>query len=285
MRHNLDGRRSLWLAAAAVIAAFSGLFTSFTAAKAQAVAPDATTRQQILRSAGAKTAVYTSGSGPYYIEFRSRYAWDYGHTYIVHGRVGETPTKASVAGLSPVGDDATAWVIGHYVPVPAETGWTDGDLEDKYVTSRYRVLMSKEEYDRVLAHIQQLQAQSHMWSAELYNCNAFVADVARYMGLSVPSSTLIYPKIFVNHLRMLNTGHPDANDTLVADNVKEMSNPTRDGRAMITNHIYTIGPDGQPRSAVVAGVPATSSPKVTIGALRVSNNKPAGAATSAAPSQ
>lgn len=285
MRHNLDGRRSLWLAAAAVIAAFSGLFTSFTAAKAQAVAPDATTRQQILRSASAKTAVYTSGSGPYYIEFRSRYAWDYGHTYIVHGRVGETPTKASVAGLSPVGDDATAWVIGHYVPVPAETGWTDGDLEDKYVTSRYRVLMSKEEYDRVLAHIQQLQAQSHMWSAELYNCNAFVADVARYMGLSVPSSTLIYPKIFVNHLRMLNTGHPDANDTLVADNVKEMSNPTRDGRAMITNHIYTIGPDGQPRSAVVAGVPATSSPKVTIGALRVSNNKPAGAATSAAPSQ
>jgi hypothetical protein len=100
----------------------------------------------------------------------------------------------------------------------------------------------------------------------------------------VPSSTLIYPKIFVNHLRMLNTGHPDANDTLVADNMKEMSSPTRDGRAMITNHIYSIGPDGQPRSAVVAAAPATAAPKVTIGALHVSNSKP-GSAASPGPSQ
>jgi hypothetical protein len=286
MRHKLSGRRLFWLAAAAVIAAFFGLFTGLPTAKAQAVAPDSATKQQIQRSASAKTPVFTSGSGPYYIEFRSRYAWDYGHTYIVHGRVGETPTRDSVAGLSPVGDDATAWVIGHYVPVPAETGWTDGDLEDKYVTSRYRVLMSKDEYDRVVAHIKELQSQSHMWSAELYNCNAFVTDVAQYMGLAVPSSTLIYPKIFVNHLRLLNTGHPNANDTLVADNVKEMSNPTRDGRAMIYNHVYTIGPDGQPRSAVVAAAAAPKpAPKVTIGALRVSNSKTTGSATSSGPSQ
>jgi len=35
--------------------------------------------------------------------------------------------------------------------VPAETRWTDGDLENKYVTSRYRVLVSKEQYDRIVA--------------------------------------------------------------------------------------------------------------------------------------
>jgi hypothetical protein len=122
-----------------------------------------------------------------------------------------------------------------------------------------------------------------MWSAELYNCNAFVADVAKYMGLAVPSSTLIYPKIFVSHLRMLNTGHPDANETLVSDNVKEMSNPTRDGRAMIVNHVYTIGPDGTPHSAVAAGSP-TSAPKVTIGAVHLSNNKPLSSTTASGPS-
>jgi hypothetical protein len=22
------------------------------------------------------------------------------------------------------------WLMGHYMPVPADTGWTDGDLED-----------------------------------------------------------------------------------------------------------------------------------------------------------
>ncbi len=75
-------------------------------------------------------------------------------------------------------------MIGHYVPVPAETGWTDGDLEDKYVTSRYRVLMNKDEYDRIMAYIRELQGRSHMWSAELYNCNAFVADMAKEMGLA-----------------------------------------------------------------------------------------------------
>jgi len=234
----------------------------------------------VVRPVYAQAPVFTSGSGPYYIEFRSRFAWDYGHTYLVHGRVGETPTRASVAGLSPVGDDATAWVIGHYVPVPAETGWTDGDLEDKYVTSRYRVLMSKEQYDRALAYIKGLQGRSHIWSAELYNCNAFVADVAKFMGLQVPSSTLIYPKIFVNHLRLLNTGHPDAAETLVSDNVKEMSSPTRDGRAMRVSGVHTIRPDGTP-----ATEPPASAPKVTIGAIRVSNDKPASPVAASEPSQ
>ena len=129
-------------------------------ASAAASAEDSA-KPQIVRAANAKTAVITSGSGPYYIEFRSRYAWDYGHTYIVMAASAKRPTKDSVAGLSPVGDDATAWVIGHYVPVPAETGWTDGDLEDKYISARYRVLMNKDQYDRVVAYIKDLQAHSH----------------------------------------------------------------------------------------------------------------------------
>ncbi len=258
MRHQLSDRtRPVWLAAVVAATALMGL--GFSAASAQ------TSAKPIVRPVYARAPLVTSGSGQYYIEFRSRFAWDYGHTYIVHGRVGETPTKDSVAGLSPVGDDATAWVIGHYVPVPAETGWTDGDLEDKYVTARYRVLLNKDEYDRDIAYIKELQSRSHMWSAELYNCNAFVADVAKHMGLQVPSSTLIYPKIFVTHLRLINTGHPGAADTLVSDNVKEMSNPTRDGRAMIVSGVHTIRPDG-----TAATEPATPTPKVTIGPVRIS---------------
>lgn len=243
-----------------------------TAANAQ----NGASRPQIVRPANDRTAVTTSGAGQYYVEFRARYAWDYGHTYVVFGRVGEAPTKKSVAGLSPVGDDATAWVIGHYVPVPAETGWTDGDLEDKYVSARYRVLMSKDQYDRVTAYIRELQGRSHTWSAELYNCNAFVADIAQFMGLKVPSSTLIYPKVFVTNMRKINTGHPEAADQLVSDNVKEMSNPTRDGRAMITTGVHTIHADGSPATAPAA---PTAAPKVTIGTVHVSNR----AANSATP--
>jgi hypothetical protein len=84
--------------------------------------------------------------------------------------------------------------MGHYVPVPSDTGWTDGDLEDQYITSRYRV---------------------------------------------------------------------EAAEELVSENVKEMSNPTRDGRAMIAAGM--LHPDGAPKTG------AASPPHVTIGAVHVSN--------------
>jgi hypothetical protein len=246
---------------------------SFPADAQNILAPESGTGGTV----AAKSRTNASG-GAYYIEFRARYAWDYGHTYLVFGRVGEKPTRESVAGLSPVGDDATAWVVGHYVPVPAETGWTDGDLDDKYVSARYRVTMDKEQFDRTLVYIRHLQATSHTWSAELYNCNAFVGDVAKFMGLKVPASSLIYPRVFVNHMRQLNTGHPEAADTLVSDNVKEMSSPTRDGRAMINNHVYTVRAD-QTLAPAVAPKP-TSAPTVIIGPVHVSGHNSPSVATS-----
>jgi hypothetical protein len=160
---------------------------------------------------------------------------------VVFGRVGEPPSKNNVAGLSPKGDDPQMWLMGH-----SDTGWTDGDLEDKYITARYRVLVSREQYDRTAAYIRQLQAKSTTWSVELYNCNAFVADITKFMGLKAPSSTWIYPKVFVTNMRKVNTGHPEAANELVSENVKEMSNPTRDGRAMIAGGM--IHPDGAPKA-------------------------------------
>ncbi|HML06514.1 MAG TPA: hypothetical protein VK430_00095 [Xanthobacteraceae bacterium] len=249
-----DRRWPAWLITLISLAIFAPAGLSAALAQDSGTAPAAAAAPQA-------KAARTSGSGEYYIEFRSRYAWDYGHTYIIHARVGEPITKASVAGLSPVGDDATAWVIGHYVPVPAETGWTDGDTEDKYVSARYRVYMNKAEYDRVMVFVRHLQATSHIWSAELYNCNAFVADIAKFMGLKVPKSTLIYPKVFVNNLRQINT-HPEMPDNLVDENVKEMSNPTRDGRAMINTGVHTVREDRRP----------SGGPTVTIGRIRVTNS-------------
>jgi hypothetical protein len=225
-------------------------------------------QSRIVRPATTSSTTTTSGSGQYYFEFRSRQAWDYGHTFVVFGRVGEPPSKNNVAGLSPKGDDPQMWLMGHYVPVPSDTGWTDGDLEDRYITSRYRVLVSKEQYDRTVAYIRQLQAKSTTWSVELYNCNAFVADVAKFMGLKAPASTWIYPKVFVTNMRKINTGHPEAANELVSENVKEMSNPTRDGRAMINAGL--IRPGSAPAGSA-------SPPHVTIGAVRVSN-RPASSA-------
>jgi hypothetical protein len=262
MRQKLIGKSSTRLLIPLAMIALTGLGLSVASAQTSA-------QSQIVRPATTgSTTTTTSGSGQYYFEFRSRQAWDYGHTFVVFGRVGEPPSKKNVAGLSPKGDDPQMWLMGHYVPVPSDTGWTDGDLEDRYITSRYRVLVSKEQYDRTVAYIRQLQAKSTTWSVELYNCNAFVADIAKFMGLRVPSSSWIYPKVFVSNMRKINTGHPEAANELVSENVKEMSNPTRDGRAMINAGM--IKPGSAPAGSA-------SPPHVTIGAVRVSN-RPASSA-------
>lgn len=152
--------------------------------------------------------VARNAAGRYFVEFRSRFALSYGHTFAVHGRLNTRGRIASseVAGLHPAGDDPTPWMIGHIIPVPSETGPSDGDLDEKYVSARYRVILSEPEYRRVAAYIKQLQSSSPAWHAITYNCNAFVADIARFMGLKTPSSTLLYPADFINELRTLNTG-------------------------------------------------------------------------------
>jgi hypothetical protein len=75
---------------------------------------------------------------------------------------------------------------------------------------------------------------------------------------------------FVVRVCVLDTGHPEAANQLVSDNVKEMSNPTRDGRAMIAAGL--IHPDARSTSA-----PVSPAPNVTTGAVHVSN-RPASSA-------
>jgi len=71
----------------------------------------------------------------------------------------------------------------------------------------------------------------------------------------------------------MNTNNPNADETLVSDNVREMGNPTRDGRAMITSGVRAIHPDGTPATDVAAAAPPkpAATPKVSIGAVRVSS--------------
>ena len=145
-------------------------------------------------------------SRPYFIEFRSRYALSYGHTYVVFGRVDKAGQIVSreVAGLHPASTSATPYVLGHFVPVPAETGWSDGDLEEKYRSASWRVMLDEAEYKRVVAYIRKRQAGSHLWQASVYNCNAFTGDIASFMGYKAPSKYL-RPQQFVTELREMNT--------------------------------------------------------------------------------
>jgi hypothetical protein len=153
---------------------------------------------------GAKTEA--SVGKPYYIEFRSRSAQSYGHTFSIYGRLngqGKIASKA-VAGLHPFTESAVPWMVGHLFLVPSETGASDGDTEDQYVTARFRVALSQAEYVKVTTFIKGLQKKSPVWHAVLYNCNAFVGDIARFMGFETPSSTMLMPADYINGLRELN---------------------------------------------------------------------------------
>ena len=99
-------------------------------------------------------------AGRYFVEFRSRYALSYGHTFLVHGRLNEKGeigelTEKNVSGFHPAGLGSELWMVGHVVPVPAETGPSDGDLEEEYVSARFRVYLSEAEYNRFYAHLQE----------------------------------------------------------------------------------------------------------------------------------
>ena len=146
--------------------------------------------------------------GAYFIEFRSRYALSYGHTYAAFGRLNSRGQIMSreVAGLHPAGDSSVPWMLGHLVPVPSETGPSDGDLEDEYISNRYRVTMNEADYNKVVAKIRQMQNSTPLWSATVYNCNSFVGDIARFMGLRADTSTLQTPPNYIAALRRINRG-------------------------------------------------------------------------------
>ena len=143
---------------------------------------------------------------PYYVEFRSRTAASYGHTFVFHGRLGGGNSFASlkVAGLHPKGDDPSTYMQGHWMPVAAETGASYGDLDEQYLTARFCVTLTEAEYKRALAYIQSLQATKKTWHAGTYNCNAFAADIARYIGLDSPNPNMYLPERFIERMADLN---------------------------------------------------------------------------------
>lgn len=139
---------------------------------------------------------------PYFVEFRSRTAASYGHTFVFHGTLGNGKGFASfkVAGLHPKGDDPSTYIQGHWAPVDAETGVSYGDLDEQYMTARFCVALTQAEYNRASAYIRHLQATTKTWHAPTYNCNSFAADIAKNIGLDTPNPNAYLPETFIKRL-------------------------------------------------------------------------------------
>jgi hypothetical protein len=140
---------------------------------------------------------------PYYVEFRVAENGVYGHSYIAYGRLNAQgqPATAAYADIHPTGD-FPSMVLGHFIPMEAATK-PEKDTPDRRIVSRFRRPLTAAEYHHLNAVIARTRAAGHAWSILAYNCNDFVADVARGLGMQTPI-TLSLPYEFIPTLRQMN---------------------------------------------------------------------------------
>ncbi len=180
----------------------------------------------------------------YFVEFRARNAASYGHLYVMFGKVNDRHEiiKSEVAGFFPAGDERDCvncsvynWMIGHVLPVPSEIGASDGDLEEQYVLARFRVWVDAQQYQSLIAYINERKANKSFWNAFLANCVTFGRDVASFLKIKMPPiiavapSVVMYPKDVVDALRE-------------ANGVKQEQMPLRDAAGQ---RLVNVGTNGQ----------------------------------------
>ena len=140
----------------------------------------------------------------YYIEFRVAQIGTYGHSYVAYGRLSAKgqPADRRFADLHPIGNYALM-ALGHVVPVPATTKW-DPDVEKLPISTSWRRNLTAAQYRQLLAAIQRSRTDtSTTWNAVANNCNHYVAELAKAIGLRTPSNFQV-SYTFIPALRDLN---------------------------------------------------------------------------------
>jgi hypothetical protein len=144
-----------------------------------------------------------AASNRYVVEFRARDGGVFGHTYVAYGSVDRAGRlrHPHYAGFYPSGVLSQTALLAVLV-TPAKVGAETWD-RTKRTEMVYRRELSARTYARLVREVGTLRRTRPFWHLIFYNCNSFAADVARWMGLQVPS-TLQVPKDFVQQLYVLN---------------------------------------------------------------------------------
>ena len=139
----------------------------------------------------------------YVVEFRARDGGVFGHTYVAYGLTDRDGRlrRPHYAGFYPSGMLSRTALLAVLV-TPAKVGSEPWD-KTKRTEMVYRRALSPRDYARLVREVDDLRRIRPFWHLILYNCNSFAADVARWMGMRVPS-TLQVPKDFVQQLYVLN---------------------------------------------------------------------------------
>lgn len=139
----------------------------------------------------------------YFIDFRSRRGFLFGHTFIRYGRLNSdgAPREIHYAGIYPL-DGQQGLIAGSFVPVRASVRGVKEDITER-PNNIYRRRLTAAQYIHMKAVVRRLRTTERHWHLLFLNCNDFAIKVARQMGLRTPASLLL-PKLFVAELRRLN---------------------------------------------------------------------------------
>ncbi len=172
----------------------------------QSPQPDAppSAASAVTGSPSATASASPAVSSGYYVEFRVAEIGVYGHSYAVFGRLNARgqPADAQYADLHPTGSYLNM-AVGHLVPVPANTTWNP-DVLKLPVASSYRKNLNAAQYAKLLAAVRRARANKQpYWNALTNNCNHFIAELARAVGLRAPTDLKV-SYAFVPAMRELN---------------------------------------------------------------------------------
>lgn len=164
---------------------------------ANATVPLAEVESQALTAAG------------YYVEFRARTAvYLSGHAYIVYGPEDENgkPLQENISGFFP--KYHMLGFLGGMVAVPGVVDEIKLDRKQKPLVT-YRKALTAEEYKKLVEFIAEAKKEKKVWNMFVANCNEFVGDAARVVGLKAPPISFMPTPAYVLAIRELNSSSED----------------------------------------------------------------------------
>src|SRR5215470_14465887 len=134
------------------------------------------------------TSAWAGPAAPYYVEFRAVEIGVYGHSYIAYGRLNANgqPSSVQYADFHPKGGNL-GLVVGHVLPVGGAVV-PERETLSLPIVARYRRPLTEAEYRKLLTAITEAASNPHLWNALANNCNTFVGEMARAVGLRAPAS-------------------------------------------------------------------------------------------------
>ncbi|GIL00796.1 MAG: hypothetical protein BroJett030_06950 [Alphaproteobacteria bacterium] len=127
---------------------------------------------------------------PYYMEMRLRHTppLPVGHVYIAYGRIGPdgNPLDEKLVMLAPVGGYGGA-AVAAAVPMPGVQKPYGDDCVLRPIAA-YRVSLSASQFEQLLIEIERQREKKPTYALFAYNCNHFMSDVAKSVGILPPQN-------------------------------------------------------------------------------------------------